>query len=69
MYVLQGQSHPTRVRGLKPPKLAMLAIMIVAPHTGAWIETRNIRMGDLSDDVAPHTGAWIETRLLIVLLD
>ena len=47
----------------------MLAIMIVAPHTGAWIETRNIRMGDLSDDVAPHTGAWIETRLLIVLLD
>ncbi len=33
----------------------------VAPHAGAWIETR--RKGSAGNvlDVAPHAGAWIET--------
>ena len=33
------KSHPTRVRGLKLLKLVRYKMPIVAPHTGAWIET------------------------------
>ena len=35
--------------------------MTVAPHTGAWIETKLKRFAKDEDEVAPHTGAWIET--------
>ena len=35
--------------------------MIVAPHTGAWIETFKLYMQAVFVLVAPHTGAWIET--------
>jgi len=36
----QKQSHPTRVRGLKPVFLVVPGIDFnVAPYTGAWIET------------------------------
>ena len=34
---------------------------LVAPHTGAWIETWYIKNGIDIVSVAPHTGAWIET--------
>ena len=34
---------------------------IVAPRTGAWIETTNRRSRSLTILVAPRTGAWIET--------
>ena len=34
---------------------------IVAPHAGAWIETREIARLTHSELVAPHAGAWIET--------
>jgi len=33
----------------------------VAPHAGAWIETRNQLKYHLHHLVAPHAGAWIET--------
>ena len=33
------QSHPTRVRGLKLAVMANPTPNMVAPHTGAWIET------------------------------
>ena len=34
-------SHPTRVRGLKHPHHGLPdALVAVAPHAGAWIETR-----------------------------
>ena len=33
----------------------------VAPHVGAWIETRYTQVWATSDHVAPHVGAWIET--------
>ena len=34
-------SHPTRVRGLKLQRVEVMAIgTTVAPHAGAWIETR-----------------------------
>ena len=36
----------------------------VAPHAGAWIETRpGLPRGQPAPDVAPHAGAWIETPL------
>ena len=34
---------------------------IVAPYTGAWIETLNSHCVMLFLYVAPYTGAWIET--------
>ncbi len=35
--------------------------MVVAPFTGAWIETRIVDSRMISAPVAPFTGAWIET--------
>src|SRR3546814_705378 len=35
---------------------------IVAPHAGAWIETRTDPGRPDAATVAPHAGAWIETR-------
>ena len=35
----------------------------VAPHVGAWIETRGTTRCDTHRYVAPHVGAWIETRI------
>ena len=39
-------------------------MLIVAPHTGAWIETMVLISLKLILFVAPHTGAWIETFFL-----
>ena len=36
---------------------------VVAPHAGAWIETRTWANKRSSIRVAPHAGAWIETML------
>jgi len=36
----------------------------VAPHAGAWIETRSYNDYANRIDVAPHAGAWIETPCL-----
>ena len=33
----------------------------VAPHAGAWIETRSVEVRCRIRAVAPHAGAWIET--------
>ncbi len=33
----------------------------VAPHAGAWIETRPLIFVAAGAVVAPHAGAWIET--------
>ena len=35
----------------------------VAPHVGAWIETRKTSAPWIRSGVAPHVGAWIETML------
>ena len=57
-------SHPTRVRGLKPRYLNTKECgLLVAPHTGAWIETIVVTVY-INQNVAPHTGAWIETHQL-----
>ena len=36
---------------------------LVAPFTGAWIETCLFLCGQTGLSVAPFTGAWIETAL------
>ena len=42
---------------------------MVAPHTGAWIETKTELAVVNFIAVAPHTGAWIETNLCFGFLD
>ncbi|NDY70580.1 hypothetical protein G3N28_00535 [Desulfobacter hydrogenophilus] len=37
------------------------AIIYVAPHAGAWIETSGTCSLRQATIVAPHAGAWIET--------
>ncbi len=66
------RSRPTRARGLKQSRTIRLKILhLVAPHTGAWIETNAWDWVTSLFHVAPHTGAWIETlyystRLIVV---
>ena len=57
------QSRPTRARGLKLDRERTKHLSIlVAPHAGAWIETRYFRFhSPYNREVAPHAGAWIET--------
>ena len=44
--------------------IAVSATMdLVAPHAGAWIETRRCLILGRSAHVAPHAGAWIETLI------
>ena len=61
---LQTESLPTRGRGLKryahDPSSGWV---VVAPYTGAWIETRMAWHRCAPDRVAPYTGAWIETYM------
>ncbi len=55
-------SHPSRVRGLKRQgRLVRQYHHLVAPITGAWIETDDDAMRVSAIVVAPITGAWIET--------
>ena len=34
---------------------------MVAPYVGAWIETADSGVAQVSYEVAPYVGAWIET--------
>ena len=56
------ESHPLRVRELKLGKESLDVSKIVAPFTGAWIETINGDLKTAISKVAPFTGAWIETN-------
>ena len=61
MEMLMVQSHPVRVRGLKPLSVIALISIYVAPRAGAWIETPTLAVKAFFEDVAPRAGAWIET--------
>ena len=37
-----------------------MALLVVAPYTGAWIEIFSLKSASLALTVAPYTGAWIE---------
>ncbi len=55
-------SPPMRGRGLKLiTNVNGVVLPVVAPHAGAWIETKTAYSGLHSPMVAPHAGAWIET--------
>ena len=55
-------SPPTRGRGLKLTAQNPEQVdSYVAPHAGAWIETRYPSDHHTPPHVAPHAGAWIET--------
>ena len=43
----------------------MLPDFLVAPFTGAWIETSQKRRRGGGQRVAPFTGAWIETVVIM----
>ena len=54
-----------RARGLKQRQIDdMLKEKAVAPHAGAWVETRKAAYQKWHDEVAPHVGAWVETIML-----
>ena len=58
-----GGSPPTWGRGLKHMRThRATGICRVAPHVGAWIETKRHCHGIVTALVAPHVGAWIETK-------
>ena len=44
-----------------PPVDDHVAVDGVAPHVGAWIETKTASDWAAEYLVAPHVGAWIET--------
>ncbi len=57
-------SRPMRARGLKRKRpWRHRHADLVAPHAGAWIETRVGYVRRCHASVAPHAGAWIETYL------
>ena len=61
-HLLNMQSHPTWVRGLKPiGDWSPAMITEVAPYVGAWIETPQSIISASLRPVAPYVGAWIET--------
>ena len=61
--LLNMQSHPTWVRGLKHSTNLVIEVPpCVAPYVGAWIETSSSLAKGESAPVAPYVGAWIETR-------
>ena len=56
------RSRLAQARGLKlSVRIRFAKFTLVAPRTGAWIETNISRMKSLRTYVAPRTGAWIET--------
>ena len=62
-HLLNMQSHPTWVRGLKPAQ-ADMARMSIASHP-TWVRgLKQILLTNTSSKsfVAPYVGAWIETR-------
>ena len=65
--MLDGQSHPARVRGLKYLERAFsFPACYVAPSTGAWIEIWEKDGKFLPNKVAPSTGAWIEIASILI---
>ena len=61
--LLDIESHPAWVCGLKPIKCSlMFSGMSVTPCVGVWIETKNPRDALERGLVTPCVGVWIETK-------
>ena len=60
-YLLNMQSHPSWVCGLKPVPYNNVATIQVTPFVGVWIETLEISAKIQTHQVTPFVGVWIET--------
>ena len=65
-YLLNMQSHPSWVCGLKPRQVdGSKRENHVTPFVGVWIETCLCRCILLSVSVTPFVGVWIETTAVM----
>ena len=68
-YLLNMQSHPSWVCGLKRPTPRLKCFCsVVTPFVGVWIETPTISKFDVASSVTPFVGVWIETSTAKVRL-
>ena len=61
-YLLNMQSHPSWVCGLKLAEPEALPKLRVTPFVGVWIETSTNNADDDQLYVTPFVGVWIETN-------
>ena len=59
--LLDIESHPAWVCGLKPLILFLWKIIVVTPCVGVWIETPLLSRYSYLRLVTPCVGVWIET--------
>ena len=62
--LLDIESHPAWVCGLKPISELIVVIKGVTPCVGVWIETPHPLKMSSRKAVTPCVGVWIETSLL-----
>ena len=61
-YLLNMQSHPSWVCGLKhQAKSLLVSLLGVTPFVGVWIETYYYLLVLSDAKVTPFVGVWIET--------
>ena len=60
--LLDIESHPAWVCGLKLLMYARQKQLKVTPCVGVWIETTGLCPGEAAVPVTPCVGVWIETR-------
>ena len=59
--LLDIESHPTWVCGLKHITKKTTIFFLVTPYVGVWIETLVLLLVVSSVHVTPYVGVWIET--------
>ena len=59
--LLDIESHPTWVCGLKQAMMLLRLISSVTPYVGVWIETPELLKAVDHCQVTPYVGVWIET--------
>ena len=59
--LLDIESHPTWVCGLKLHKVCCRLTRMVTPYVGVWIETMSMEVFPGCTIVTPYVGVWIET--------
>ena len=64
--LLDIESHPAWVCGLKPHCLPSFLSGNVTPCVGVWIETPSNCLTNCLAAVTPCVGVWIETEILIL---
>ena len=65
--LLDIESHPTWVCGLKLKESFITLISRVTPYVGVWIETCKLLDMLGYGSVTPYVGVWIETNIVGLL--